>query len=184
MARIVVLNGVSSAGKSALAAKMQELSTEDWLHVSMDTFISMVPIGRETAAEWFVVEDKTTERQSPLVSITNGPLGAKLLTAMRCFVAAAADQGLDMIVDEVCTASEIEDYRARLTGHDLRIVKVAVDPLMAQRREKSRGDRRIGIAREQEARIHEGIAYDCEIENRDGALEENARFFEEQIRAR
>jgi chloramphenicol 3-O-phosphotransferase len=40
--KIIVLNGVSSAGKSSLARKLQEIMPEPWFHLSLDTFDSMI----------------------------------------------------------------------------------------------------------------------------------------------
>lgn len=170
MARVIVLNGVSSAGKSSLAKAMQLHSDSDWLHVSLDQFISMIPAEREMKPDWFVVQ-AFGDDGSPEVSLTNGPNGSQLMAAMRDFIRSAADRGLDIIVDDVCTQQEITDYRALLASHELAIVKVEVPLAVAEHRERSRGDRMIGLARNQWGRIHEGIAYDLVVENGDGALE-------------
>ena len=181
MARVVVLTGVSSAGKSSLAATMQARSQRDWLHVSLDQFISMIPNGRETRPEWFVVEDLGKPGGHPEISFTNGPRGARLMQAMRDFVAIAADRGLDVIVDDVCTKAEVDDYRAQLAGHDLAIVRVEVTLDEAERREIVRGNRMIGLTRQQFGRIHEGIAYDLTVQNADGELERCAEEILAQI---
>lgn len=44
-ARIVLLNGVGSAGKSSIAKVLQAITTEPFLHVAMDTFLEMLPEG-------------------------------------------------------------------------------------------------------------------------------------------
>ncbi len=175
MARVIVLNGISSAGKTSLAREVQKLSTRDWLLVSMDAFIAMIPDGREMLPDWFVVSDKTADPAVPLISITNGPHGRKLFAAMRAFVADAAAGGMDVIVDDVCTAEDVADYRQRLHRHNLHVVKVSVPVDEAERREKARGDRMIGLAREQDGRIHREIDYDFTVDNGDGSLAGNAR---------
>ena len=43
--KIIILNGISSVGKSSLARAIQELSDETFLHVEMDKFISFLPDG-------------------------------------------------------------------------------------------------------------------------------------------
>lgn len=171
MARIVVLTGVSSAGKSSLAAAIQAQARRDWLHVSLDTFISMIPNGRETAPEWFVVEEVGSTAGPREVAFTNGPRGAALMQSMRDFVTAAASRGLDVIVDDVCTREEVSDYRAQLAAHRLTIVRVDVSLHEAEGREHARGDRMIGLARQQFGRIHQGIDYDLVVSNHDGALQ-------------
>lgn len=174
MAKIIVLNGISSAGKSSLARAIQANSKRDWLHVSLDQFIAMLPDGREMNPEWFVVEEVDSSPQ-PVVSITNGPRGKLLMQSMRDFVRIAADKDLYVVVDDVGTTAEIADYRAKLSDHELTIVKIDVDLATAERRERVRGDRMLGLARQQWGRIHKGVDYDIELENPDGELEATAR---------
>jgi chloramphenicol 3-O phosphotransferase len=99
-----------------------------------------------------------------LPRISNGPRGSLLLETMRNFVIDAGRKGLDCVVDEVCHAPEIEDYRRGLQGCDVRFVKVTAPIEVIEQREKARGDRLIGLAREQSGHLHEGIDYDAEVD--------------------
>ena len=150
---------------------MQDQAGRDWLHVSLDDFISMIPAKRESAPRWFRVENVGESDAPPEVAFTNGPCGAALMQAMRDFVAAAANHGLDIIVDDVCTEEEVADYRRQLKRHELTIVRVDVPLETAERRERARGDRMVGLARQQHARIHADIKYDFQIDNEDGGLQ-------------
>lgn len=163
MARIIILNGISSAGKSTLAKAIQDAAQDDWLHVSLDQFISMLPDGREMAPEWFTVSRTDEDR----VSIMNGPRGGVLMETMRDFVRIAANRGIDIVVDDVATITEIDDYRQKLAKHSTFVVKVDVPLETAKRRERERGDRMIGLARDQWERIHQGIDYDIVVSNDD-----------------
>jgi chloramphenicol 3-O phosphotransferase len=42
-AKIVLLNGVGSAGKGSIAKALQTITTEPFLHVQMDAFLDMLP---------------------------------------------------------------------------------------------------------------------------------------------
>jgi chloramphenicol 3-O phosphotransferase len=42
-ARIVLLNGVGSVGKSSIAKALQAITSEPFLHVQMDAFLDMLP---------------------------------------------------------------------------------------------------------------------------------------------
>jgi hypothetical protein len=42
-ARIVLLNGVGSAGKGSIAKALQSITAERFLHVEMDAFLQMLP---------------------------------------------------------------------------------------------------------------------------------------------
>jgi chloramphenicol 3-O-phosphotransferase len=44
-ARIIILNGVGSVGKSSIAKAFQTITTEPFLHIAMDAFIDMLPKG-------------------------------------------------------------------------------------------------------------------------------------------
>jgi chloramphenicol 3-O phosphotransferase len=43
MARIILLNGVGSAGKSSIARALQAITSKPYLHVAMDSFLDMLP---------------------------------------------------------------------------------------------------------------------------------------------
>jgi chloramphenicol 3-O phosphotransferase len=42
-ARVILLNGVGSAGKSSIARALQDITREPFLHVEMDAFLDMLP---------------------------------------------------------------------------------------------------------------------------------------------
>ncbi|EAQ29925.1 chloramphenicol phosphotransferase-like protein [Erythrobacter sp. NAP1] len=173
MARIIILNGVSSAGKSSLARAIQGKADRTFLHIEMDAFISFLPNGHEFRPEWFEVQKIPGER-SPLPRIINGPRGEALLSVMRQFVFNAADRRLDMIVDEVCHAREVRDYRDGLVNHDLTVVKVHAPLDVVAAREKARGNRLIGLGQEQSTHLHDGIDYDEVIDTSSGSARELA----------
>ena len=140
MATVVILNGVSSVGKTTLAKAIQQAAASDYLHLSMDGFIGMLPDGREFANDWFTAWTIQSP-DGPLAAITNGPRGAILLAALRKTVATLADDDFDVIVDEVCKAEDIADYRHRLANHRVHVVQVSADLADVERRERERGDR-------------------------------------------
>ena len=162
-ARVIILNGVSSAGKTTLARAIQSQADFTILHIEMDKFLSFLPEGHEFKPDWFeMTKVKTPSGTAP--RIANGPRGAKLLRIMRQFVVNAAQERLDLVVDEVCHAPEMADYRKGLAGCRARFVKVGAPIEELERRERARGDRLIGLAREQSSHLHEGIAYDMEVD--------------------
>ncbi|MEM9086847.1 MAG: hypothetical protein AAGB23_13060 [Pseudomonadota bacterium] len=162
-AKVIILDGVSSAGKTTLAREIQALAQETFLHIEMDKFISFLPNGDEFKPKWFRL-DKVDGPSGKLPRISNGPSGEALLSVMRQFVFNAGQKGLNMVVDEVCHASEIADYRAGLAGCDLCVGKVDAPIDVIEAREKARGDRLIGLACEQSSHLHEGIGYDLEVD--------------------
>lgn len=163
MGAIIILNGVSSAGKSSLAKALQEAAEETFLIVAMDVFIGMVPAGREAEVAWFpVMRIDTTAGRLP--RIATGPRGSKLLEAMRGLVANLAASGMNVIVDDVCTADVISDYRRLMSDAQLFFVKVEAPLAVIEQRERERGDRLIGLARDQTGFLHTGIDYNMTVD--------------------
>ncbi len=158
----IILNGASSSGKTTLAKAIQKYAGDIWLHVAMDRFIAMLPDGSEFDREWFPVSQVDRDGQS-LPRIDNGPGGEALLVQMRMLVERLAQSGFNVVVDEVADAAVIADYRRRL-GHACFVVKVSAPLHALEQREGERGDRLSGLAREQSARIHEGVSYDLEVD--------------------
>ena len=170
--RIIVLNGVSSSGKTTLAATLQAEFTrlgECWIITGLDDFFSKLPpewvrVGEQHVGEFadagiaFDVVDGEVVRRV-------GPLGTQLLVAYRNAVGAAARAGLNVIVDEVLLSEQ--DWRgwvAALDGLDVLWVRVGIDVETVEARERARGDRLIGLARSQLGVVHEFPKYGVEVD--------------------
>ena len=162
-ARIIILNGVGSAGKSAIAKALQELTANRFLHVQMDGFLEMMPEAGWGHPDWFALET-LQEEGGPSIEIRTGPLGQRLMRGMRRAIAGLAREGNDMIVDEVMEAPVKRDYETLLAGFDTAFIGVLAPLEVLEARERARGDRMIGLARRQFARIHKGMRYDFEVD--------------------
>lgn len=163
MARIILLNGVSSAGKTSLARSVQRQAKQVYIRVSLDDFISMLPVGVESSSDWFPHET-SVDGGYQMTKVRTGPRGAKLLDAMRLFIIEAAERKIDCIVDDVCTHSDISEMQSHLAEQEFIAVKVDAPLNVIERREADRGDRLIGLARAQAKHLHDGIDYDYEID--------------------
>jgi len=111
--QVVILNGVSSSGKTTLAKAIQKYSEDIWLHVAMDNFIAMLPDGEEFDRDWFPVTHVDRDGET-LPYIGNGPEGESLLSQMRQLVETLGKAGFNVLVDDVADAAVIADYRRRL----------------------------------------------------------------------
>lgn len=164
MATAIVLNGTSSAGKTSLARAVQKLASIPILHIQMDAFLDMQPPRLDNHPDGFVFRS-VEHADPPEVSIETGPYGARLLDGMRRSVAALADAGLDVIVDDVWLGGgEREAYDALMPAHKVWFVGVYTSLEACEGREKSRGDRDIGLARWQFGRVHHNTRYDLEVD--------------------
>ncbi|QYI99645.1 AAA family ATPase [Thalassovita mediterranea] len=175
MARVVILNGTSSSGKTSLARAIQRLAKGPVLRVSMDDFLEMMPprfANDDEAFSFRLVPDATPAE----VEIGTGSYGEALMRGMRASVAALADQGLGLVVDDVMLgAHDQQHYREVLARHEVTFIAVRCALETAEQRERERGDRDIGMARWQFTRVHAGRDYDLEVSTDDASPDEGAR---------
>jgi chloramphenicol 3-O phosphotransferase len=163
IAQIIILNGVGSVGKSSTAKALQEIAETPFLHVSMDAFLDMLPASMFGHRDGLVFE-ALEEDGRPSVAIHTGPVMDRAMRGMRRAIAAMAEAGNNLIVDDVMLGDEQRDYRALLAAHKTRFVGLFASLAVLEAREQARGDRAIGLARWQHLRVHEGLTYDLEID--------------------
>ena len=162
-ARIVLLNGVGSAGKSTLARELQKITASPFLHVQMDAFFDMLPAHLQDDPATFRFEALVQDGK-PAIAIHSGATGIRLMAGMRRSVAALADAGNDLIVDDVMLGDEMTDYATLLAGQVVYRVGVMTSLDVLEARERQRGDRLIGLARWQYDRVHRGRQYDLTVD--------------------
>jgi chloramphenicol 3-O phosphotransferase len=119
-ARIILLNGVGSAGKTSIAKALQTITAEPFLYVAMDAFLEMLP-----EASWGRPDGITFETAQqdgkPSVVIHTGPVAERTLHGMRRAVAAMARAGSDIIVDDVMIGNVCELARRLRALHRRRV---------------------------------------------------------------
>ncbi len=174
-AQIIILNGVGSVGKTSTARALQQIASIPLLLVSMDAFIDMLPARMLGHPEGLVFEPRQ-DNGRPEIAIRSGPVVARLMRGMRGAIAAMAEQGNHVIVDDVMIgAGEAAAYRALLSRFDLRMVGLFAPLDVLERREQARGDRQAGLARWQYDRVHQGITYDLKLDTSASTPLETAR---------
>jgi chloramphenicol 3-O phosphotransferase len=157
---VIVLNGGSSSGKSSLAEHVQRGLRGIWLVLGVDDLIRALSFGpTDTSAGG---------------SLTFGPDGSigvserfrRAEHAWRGGIAAIASAGIGVILDEVLLDGGASQARLAESLRDLTVVWVGVrcEPAVAEARELQRGDRVLGMARDQSRRVHEGVRYDLVVD--------------------
>jgi chloramphenicol 3-O phosphotransferase len=162
-ARIVLLNGVGSAGKGSIAKALQTITTDPFLHVEMDAFLQMLPQDCVGHPDGITIETVPHEGK-PEVVIRTGPVADRAFRGMRHAIAAMAAQGNNLIVDDVIVKSQMAEYASLLSAFDFFAVGVFAPLNILEARERQRGDRMIGLARWQYDRVHKGMRYDLELD--------------------
>ena len=163
MATIILLNGAGSSGKSSIARALQTITAAPLLHVQMDAFMEMLPEVLQDHPDGFAYET-LDDGGKPMMVIRIGPAGRRILQGMRHAIAAMAEQGNNLIVDDVLCDGEMPEYVKLLSALNLHPVGVFAPLDTLEARERACGDRLIGLARWQYGRVHRGIDYDLEID--------------------
>ena len=163
--QVIVLNGGSSSGKSAIARALQELLPTPWLRLGVDDLLDALP------------EHGIGIDFGDAGEVTPGPAFRELEAAWMAGVAAMVRAGAHVIFEDVFLggAASQERVRAQLDGLDVLWVGVRCDPAVAAKRERARGDRTAGMAARQADVAHEGVDYDLEVDTTETTAEAAAR---------
>lgn len=169
--KIVVINGVSSVGKTSVAKAIQDHAKRAFLHVQMDDFLRMLPRRAFESREGLVFQ----RIDSQTIDVQSGDLVERALVGMRNAVASMAECGNNMVVDDVFFADEDADYRRLLSRYDYRLVGLFAPLEVVQERERMRGDRDIGLAKGQYERVHTGRVYDLKMDTSQASPDQIAK---------
>jgi chloramphenicol 3-O phosphotransferase len=163
-AKIVLLNGAGSAGKSSIAKAIQAQASSIFLHVQMDAFLDMMPQKSLGTPDGLTFEVQTRNGK-PFVNVITGPALERTLRGMRHAIAALAGQDCNMVIDDVMLDDSSREYRALLAPYDFHMVGVHAPLAVLEQRERERGDRMPGLAHAQFDAVHRGRIYDLEIDS-------------------
>jgi len=158
--KIIILNGVSSVGKTSVAKAIQNHAKKAFLHIQMDDFLEMLPRRALRKRDGLVFE----RIDSQTIDVQFGDLVQRALAGMRSAVASMAECGNNIVVDDVFFADEDSEYRRLLEPYDYRLVALFAPLEVIQTRERMRGDRDIGLAKGQFEIVHKDRVYDLEFD--------------------
>ncbi len=168
--KIIFLNGCGSAGKTSLAYAIQNISSTPWLRVGVDLLVDMLPskyiaLGSHAKEGYFVFMPDDNEHGQTM-KIHPGPLGKNFFKEGRKLFGYLADHNSHLIIDEVLLEEEeLQDYLEILKNHQVYFIGVMCDLKEMQKRERSRGDRSIGLSNDQIKRVHQGnYIYDLTVD--------------------
>ena len=159
---ILLLNGVSSAGKTTLTKVLQQKLTIPYYHICCDDFMNMSPPQ--------MLRDDFSSQLLVTQSIMH--------ETIRLF----SDKGHHVIVDDVILdlpdipdANDwLHDYVVRFGQYPVMFVRVECPVEELERRERHRGDRSLGQAKWQLAHMNGGFPYDLVVNTYEQTLEDCA----------
>lgn len=156
--QVIVLNGGSSSGKSGIARCLQAVLPDPWLVFGVDMLIQALPASSPTSATGieFAADGE----------IAVGPEFRALEAAWMVGVAAMARAGARIIVDDAFLGGAASQQRWHLALDGLQVLWAGVrcDSAVAAGREIARGDRVTGMAAAQAVLVHQGVAYDVQVD--------------------
>lgn len=156
--QVIVLNGGSSSGKSGIARCLQAILPDPWLTFGVDTLIQAMPVSMRTSAAGIEF--------APDGAISVGPEYRLLEAAWIEGIVQMARAGARIIIDEVFLGGASSQQRWKNAFGTLPVLWVGVrcEATVAVGREMARGDRVEGMAASQAEVVHQGIAYDLEVD--------------------
>jgi len=178
---IILLNGASSSGKTSIARELQHRSPSPLIYVSLDMFIDMLPdhlVGTQaSAADGVQFVHEQGKEGAPITRVNLGPTGKKILSQKPAFAAQLASSGLSLVIDEVLKRDEmLKAYVDALSDCRVYFVGVHCSLEEMERREKARGDRMIGLSRNQINHVHgPPRVYDLEVDTTNRTAADCAR---------
>jgi chloramphenicol 3-O phosphotransferase len=165
---IILLNGTSSAGKTSIARELQKRFSEPYLHTGIDHFFRMFPpsyLGMAAPADQGFLWLPPRAGSDEGVAITVGPVGQRMIAGYHRAVAALAEVGNNLIVDEVLLdPAWLRDWVAVLAPFSVLFVGVRCPLSVVEQRERERGDRTVGQARGHFNVVHSHGEYDLEVD--------------------
>ena len=143
--KIIILNGVSSSGKTTLAKAMQEAFDEPYIRLSIDDFINMMP--------------------EKLIKDDLGNTVYKSQTILLQTIKMLSDVGTNVIVDNILLTyfQTLKQYVLHLHDYPILLVKVDCPNHELRRREAERGDRAIGQGERQIDDLEPQDLYDITV---------------------
>lgn len=170
MSKIIFLNGCSSAGKTSIVGAIQHLSDEPWLTFGIDTFFramppKYLPFG-EKAQEGIQFVPGTDREGLPIMEVKSGPYGEKIGESIPKVIKQLADDGHNLIIDEVIwERKSLENYSSALKSHQVYLINITCELPLMEEREKIRGDRAWGLARDQYNKMKNSAwKYDLQVD--------------------
>lgn len=176
--QIIYISGPSSSGKTTLARALQEEFDQPFLHIGIDKVIEMMPNKLNnweggSAPFGFSWKESVDETGHIIHQIQLGPFAEKISQTLKEMVLTLAKMGHYIIIDDVAFGSlDVDPWREVL--QDFKVLWIGIHtPLeLLEEREKLRGDRKIGSARAQHTKVHQGVVYDLEFDSGQQSLQE------------
>lgn len=155
---ILLLNGASSSGKTALARALQRGWAGPLLHLGIDTAVAMLPanyVGMGPKASEGIEFYADADEQGPVMRIRYGAVGRQIEQSLAHMAQTLAQDGHDLVLDLVILdLTTLRCFVQALHAERVYFIGVTCDLVVLEARELARGDRFLNSARPQHAAVH------------------------------
>lgn len=167
---IIIINGCPSAGKTTLIKEIQNQYPTPLLSMGIDRFWGSIPDQYKEyglkAHEGYSFEKTSNNRGNPIIYVKRGPFANQLAKTIPKVINTFATCGHNVIVDEIFNDETIQPYAKALQNQTVYLIGIVCSLEELERREKSRGNRELGLARGQFNSVHtQQKYYDLIIDN-------------------
>lgn len=169
-AKLIVLNGTSSSGKTSIARVLQARWPTPLLYLALDTAIGMMPsayIGNGAHAIDGYRLDTGDQHGKPFATYSIGRHAIFLNNNLASTAASLCSAGYDVVLDHIITDDiTMIGLAERVDCHSAFLIGVCCDREVAEMREELRGDRSIGLVAGQATSVHSGLRpYDSTVDS-------------------
>ncbi|MFK7801720.1 MAG: chloramphenicol phosphotransferase CPT family protein [Anaerolineae bacterium] len=178
---VIYLNGASGSGKTSLSRELQDQLSDYYLHIGIDTFISMMPArsnswDKLTNADGFSWKEVELPNGQTGMRVVAGSYGKEVYQAFQEVVLTLLSGGQKLIIDDVANGlEEVIVWKQILKAYSSCFIGVFCSIESLKEREQKRGDRKIGSSIEQFYRVHQGINYDFSVDTDRNSPKEGAK---------
>ncbi len=183
--QIIYLNGPSSSGKTSLGKALQKILPEPFLLIGIDKIIGWMPEHLNdwkggAAPEGFSWKPRLDPHGVKTHEIIAGPYAKKVVKAFHEVVLSLANKGYKIILDDVSTREQVDEWRKLLASYNVLWVGVSASLDVLEKRESQR-DRIQGSARAQYHALEGKINYDIKVDTSFLPIEECAQIILENM---
>ena len=162
--QLIILNGASSAGKTVLCKKLQEVLPEPYIHLEEDCFV------------FNTYHDRFLRGELAPEIFRKTMLG--YYRSLHAFLSA----GHNILADtSFYTPELVAECVHELSKERVWLIGVHCSVPELERREQARGDRQPGLAKEQHGTIHRNILYDIEVDTTTSSPDQCALLVKEKL---
>ncbi|WP_409274944.1 chloramphenicol phosphotransferase CPT family protein [Neobacillus sp. SCS-31] len=170
--KIIFLNGASSSGKTSLANELVNILEEPYIYLSADQIGEFL--------ESFIPEGYNPYDEKMIKAFYM--IRPSMFSLFHHFIKFLAMLEKNVIVDHIVLLPEwLKECCELLSDHSVYFIGVHCSLEELERRELSRGNRKIGSAKAQLEQVHRHIIYDYEVDTSNSSTRECALMIKEYI---